>query len=279
MGDEYPGVHRLGMSGQRPSRLEGTSHCTSFTSVTCAPFWAPSRPLPCPRGPDVNRTKRLLRTLRVTMGAVTFPARRPDEPARDVEVMRRIHAGDRSAIDELYERFRRPAFALARRILGDDVLAEDVLQEVFLSVWRDPGAFDRGRGSVASWLLAVVHHKAVDSVRREESQRRRQAQAEDEMVLDAPTATRHVEDDAWSRLVAEQVRTAMGVLPQPQREALTLAYYGGYTQREVAALTGTPLGTVKTRMLAGMRRLRQELGGLPGEGALGAATTVEEPQA
>jgi len=228
----------------------------------------------------VNRTKRLLRTLRVTMGAVTFPARRPDEPARDVEVMRRIHAGDRSAIDELYERFRRPAFALARRILGDDVLAEDVLQEVFLSVWRDPGAFDRGRGSVASWLLAVVHHKAVDAVRREESQRRRQTLAEEEMALDEPMAARDVEAEAWTRVVAEQVRTALGVLNPLQREALTLAYYGGYTQREVAALTGAPLGTVKTRMLAGMRRLKQELGGSAGGafsgGALG--TSAEEKQ-
>ncbi len=174
--------------------------------------------------------------------------------------MRRIRAGDRDAVDDLYERFRRPAFSLARRILGDDVLAEDVLQEVFLSVWRDPSAFDRNRGSVASWLLAVVHHKAVDAVRREESQRRRQTLAEEDLALTAPVATRDVDDEAWSRVVAQRVRTALGALSSTQREALTLAYYGGYTQREVAALTGTPLGTVKTRMLAGMRRLREELG-------------------
>jgi RNA polymerase sigma factor (sigma-70 family) len=216
--------------------------------------------------------------MRVTMGSVSSPARRPDDPSRDAEVMRRIREGDRSAVDELYERFRRPAFVLARRILGDDALAEDVLQEVFLSVWRDPAAFDRGRGSVASWLLAVVHHKAVDAVRREESQRRRQVMAEDELALDAPMATRDVEEEVWSRVVADQVRTALGVLSASQREALTLAYYGGYTQREVAALTGTPLGTVKTRMLAGMRRLRQELGGPPGGAALGDAASLEEPQ-
>jgi RNA polymerase sigma factor (sigma-70 family) len=216
--------------------------------------------------------------MRVTMGSVSSPARRPNDPSRDAEVMRRIREGDRSAVDELYERFRRPAFALARRILADDALAEDVLQEVFLSVWRDPAAFDRGRGSVASWLLAVVHHKAVDAVRREESQRRRQVMAEDELALDAPMATRDVEEEAWSRVVADQVRTALGVLSASQREALTLAYYGGYTQREVAALTGTPLGTVKTRMLAGMRRLRQELGGPPGGAALGGAASLEEPQ-
>jgi RNA polymerase sigma factor (sigma-70 family) len=215
--------------------------------------------------------------VRVTMGAVTSPVRRPDDAAGDADVMRRIRAGDRSAVDDLYTRFRRPAFALARRILNDDVLAEDVLQEVFLSVWRDPAAFDRSRGSVASWLLAVVHHKAVDAVRREESQRRRQTQAEDAMALDAPTATRDVEEEAWSRVVADRVRTALGALSVPQREALTLAYYGGYTQREVAALTGTPLGTVKTRMLAGMRRLKQELADSHG-GALGDALTAEEPR-
>jgi RNA polymerase sigma-70 factor (ECF subfamily) len=212
------------------------------------------------------------------MAVVTSPVRRPDDASGDADVMRRIRAGDRTAVDDLYERFRRPAFALARRILADDALAEDVLQEVFLSVWRDPAAFDRGRGSVASWLLAVVHHKAVDAVRREESQRRRQAQAEDELVLDAPTATRDVEDDAWSRMLGEQVRTAMAQLSQPQREALTLAYYGGYTQREVAVLTGTPLGTVKTRMLAGMRRLKQELGGPAGNGALGEVPSAEDSQ-
>ena len=208
----------------------------------------------------LNRGRGTVRTPRVTMGLVTRPPRRSEDSAADLELVRRVAAGDRGAVDDLYERFRRPAFALARRILGDDALAEDVLQEVFLSVWRDPSAYERGRGSVASWLLAVVHHKAVDAVRREESQRRRQALAEEELVLDAPVATRDVEDDVWTRAVSEQVRTALGSLTSTQREALTLAYYGGYTQREVAALTGTPLGTVKTRMLAGMRRLREELG-------------------
>jgi RNA polymerase sigma-70 factor (ECF subfamily) len=205
------------------------------------------------------------------MGVVSRAARRPEDDVADADLVRRIRAGDRGAVDDLYDRFRRPAFALARRILGDDGLAEDVLQDVFLSVWRDPGAYDRGRGSFASWLLAVVHHKSVDAVRREESQRRRQHRVEEEMELDAPISTRDVEDEAWTRVVAEQVRTALGGLSDPQREALTLAYYGGYTQREVAALTGAPLGTVKTRMLAGMRRLREELGSPGGKASAGGA--------
>jgi len=199
------------------------------------------------------------------MGLVSRPPRSQEDGAADLELVRRVAAGDRGAVDDLYQRFRRPAFALARRVLGDDVLAEDVLQDVFLTIWRDPAAFDGSRGSFASWLLAMVHHKAVDAVRREESHRRRQARAEEDMALSAPTQTTDVEDTAWERIVAERVRTALHTLPAPQREALTLAYYGGYTQREVAALTDTPLGTVKTRMLAGMRRLKDTLGtGLPG---------------
>lgn len=206
------------------------------------------------------------------MGTVSRPARRLGDDPGDADLVARLRAGDRSAVDDLYERFRRPAFALARRVLADDVLAEDVLQDAFLAVWRDPGAYDGTRGSFASWFLAMVHHKAVDAVRREESQRRRQARAEDEVALAAPTATADVEDDVWGRVVADRVRSALGNLPEAQREALTLAYYGGYTQREVAALTDAPLGTVKTRMLAGMRRLKTELGGAAGAtlgGALG----------
>jgi RNA polymerase sigma-70 factor (ECF subfamily) len=208
------------------------------------------------------------------MGAVSRPARRAGDDPGDADLLLRVRAGDRGAIDELYDRFRRPAFALARRVLADDTLAEDVLQDVFLSVWRNPGAYDRSRGSLTSWLLAMVHHKAVDAVRREESHRRRQARAQDDLDLSAPTAARDVEDDAWTRVVSDAVRTALGALPAAQREALTLAYYGGYTQREVAALTSAPLGTVKTRMLAGMRRLKEELGGAAGAplgGALGPA--------
>ena len=215
------------------------------------------------------------------MGVVSPPSRRPADPAADAELLSRIRAGDRTAVDDLYERFRRPAFALARRILVDESLAEDVLQEVFLSVWRDPSAYDGARGSFSSWLLSVVHHKAVDAVRREESQRRRQNLAEEDLALDEAGAARDVEEEAWTRVVAHQVRSALQTLSQPQREALTLAYYGGYTQREVAALTGAPLGTVKTRMLVGMRRLKAELGEAAGAdqsgGALGRTSSVEGP--
>ena len=212
------------------------------------------------------------------MGLVSSPARRVGDGPAGADLVLRIRAGDRGAVDELYDRYSRPAFALARRVLADEVLAEDVVQDVFLSVWRDPGAFDAGRGSFSSWLMAMVHHKAVDAVRREESHRRRQSRAEEDLARSTPTSSRDVEDEAWSRVMSEQVRGALSALPAPQREALTLAYYGGYTQREVAALTSTPLGTVKTRMLAGMRRLREELGGAAGVargGAVGESASAD----
>lgn len=199
------------------------------------------------------------------MSLVTRPTSREQDAAGDARILARIAAGERDAVDDLYERFRRPAYALARRVLADDTLAEDVLQDVFVTVWRDPGAFQQGRGTVASWLLAMVHHKAVDAVRREESHRRRRARAEEELALAAPVQEQEMDDEVSGRLVADRVRLALRSLPTAQREALTLAYYGGYTQREVAALTGTPLGTVKTRMLAGMRKLKDVLGSaLPG---------------
>jgi RNA polymerase sigma-70 factor (ECF subfamily) len=162
-------------------------------------------------------------------------------------------------LDELYEQFRRPAFALARRILLEDSLAEDVVQEVFLAVWRDLGGFDAARGSFSSWLMAMVHHKAVDAVRREEAFRRRQLRAGGGLPDPDAHGVRDVADEACDREAHSRVRTALSALPAGQREALTLAYFSGYTQREIATLTATPLGTVKSRTLSGVRQLRRDL--------------------
>ncbi|MGK5111961.1 MULTISPECIES: sigma-70 family RNA polymerase sigma factor [unclassified Geodermatophilus] len=206
------------------------------------------------------------------------PARRAGHGPGDADLLLRVRAGDGAALEELYLRYSRPAFALARRILADDALAEDVLQEVFLGVWRDPAAYDHDRGSLSSWLMGLVHHEAVDAVRREEAHRRRLGRADD--PAGEPASGGDVEEDVWGRIVAARVRAALGALPDAQREALTLAYYGGYTQREVAALTRAPLGTVKTRMLAGMRRLREDLGTVAGRsmgGALHDVTHVDGP--
>lgn len=231
------------------------------------------RPLAGTRPTAVRGAAAPSRVRADTVASVEEPARRPENPDA-AALLVRIRAGERGAVDELYEMFGRQAFALARRILLDDGLAEDVVQEVFLSVWRNPGAFDERRAAVSSWLLAMVHHKAVDAVRREEGHRRRGRRAEDDMALSAPTATTDAEEQAVDRVVSQQVRTALGELPAAQREALGLAYYGGYTQREVAALTGVPLGTVKTRMLAGMRKLKADLGNSGGPAGDGRSTAA-----
>jgi RNA polymerase sigma-70 factor (ECF subfamily) len=192
------------------------------------------------------------------------PAPRPEADASDGALVRRVADGDDSALEALYERYGRPAFALARRITGEPVFAEEVVQEVFLALWRDPEKYNPDRGGFPSWLLATTHHKAVDAVRREETVRRRRATLAEEAVsyTSAASDLPPVEDAAWAGLRGERVRKALGLLPAPQREALVLAYYAGYTQREIAERTNTPLGTVKTRMLAGMRRLRDLLDGV-----------------
>jgi len=181
----------------------------------------------------------------------------------DAELVERLTRGSSGALEDLYDRYGRPAYSLARRILADAGLAEDVVQEVFMALWRQPERFDTTRGSFSSWLLAMTHHKAVDAVRREEALRRRRSRAadEDESLISTAAVGPDIDDQVISSIRGDGVRRALLELPEVQREALTLAYFGGYTQREVAALTGAPLGTVKTRMLAGMRRLKEALGG------------------
>jgi RNA polymerase sigma-70 factor (ECF subfamily) len=182
----------------------------------------------------------------------------PDRP--DEELVRGVVVGTAAALAALYDRYGRRAYSLARRICGDDGLAEDVVQEAFLAFWRDPGRFDHSRGGFGTWILTLVHHKSVDAVRRESAIRRRTVPAAEEgQEWSAPPGP-GADHGALRAVEAGQVRDALGDLPAEQREALTLAYFGGYSQREVATLTGVPLGTVKSRMFSGMRRLRSVLG-------------------
>jgi RNA polymerase sigma-70 factor (ECF subfamily) len=160
---------------------------------------------------------------------------------------------------QLYQRFGRPCYSLARRICADDGLAEEVVQEVFLTLWRDPRRFDPARGSFATWLLTLIHHKAVDAVRRESTVRRRVVPAPEAGEDWSPTPVPGADQAAMARVAAGQVRAALHQLPNEQRHVLALAYFGGHTQREIAGLTGVPLGTVKSRMFAGVQRLRSLL--------------------
>jgi RNA polymerase sigma-70 factor (ECF subfamily) len=185
----------------------------------------------------------------------------------DAELLQRVGTGDEGAIEALYERYGGSCYRLARRILDDAQLAEDVVQQVFLALWQGTG-YDPRRGAVSTWLLSMTHHKAVDSVRREGNRRRRTAS--DQALLEQAAAGPGPEDEAWARWRAERTREALRTLPAEQREVLLLAYYGGYTQREIADMTGLPLGTVKSRTLGAMRRMRGHLAGMddvdPAEG-------------
>jgi RNA polymerase sigma factor (sigma-70 family) len=176
---------------------------------------------------------------------------------RDGELVELVAQKDAGALEALYERYGRPAYSLARRILTEETLAQDVVQEVFLSLWRDARRFDARRGTVATYLLSMTHHRAVDVVRREENLRRWRS-SDEGLELEADPKVR-VEDEVLTSERRAEVRAVLGELPAAQREALLLAYFGGYTQREVAALVGVPLGTVKTRMAAGMRKMKAAL--------------------
>jgi RNA polymerase sigma-70 factor (ECF subfamily) len=205
----------------------------------------------------VRTSVTLPRSSRPADGPAAQPASGPYDGLDDRALVACVSESDAGALEALYRRYGRPCYGLARRILTDEQFAQDVVQEVFLTVWRDAGRFDPARGAFSSWLLSMTHHKAVDAVRREENLRKRRTTTDalDDELSDAPA----VHDEVWSLLRRSRVREALLLLPDPQREALTLAYFGGYTQREIAGLTDTPLGTVKTRMLAGMRRLREAL--------------------
>jgi RNA polymerase sigma factor (sigma-70 family) len=183
--------------------------------------------------------------------------------SRDRDLVSRIARGDEEAFRGLFRRYAPTAASIARRIVRQPFLAEEIVQEAFLAVWRNPDGYDQQRGSVKSWLMGMVHHRAVDLVRREESQRRR---AEDAQAADAVIELQDVAESVVEELgVPEErkaVRAALGELPAEQQQVLELMYFGGLSQSKIAERLGLPLGTVKSRTLLGMRRLRTALGGL-----------------
>ena len=176
----------------------------------------------------------------------------------DQAVLALVTAGQLDALQELYDRYRTMAYSIALRITADASLAEDVVQEAFLGVWRNAGKYVTGRGSVKTWLLAIVHHRAVDAVRR-----RRPTTELPEREAVPPPALRlpDIWDDVAAGLDREEIAVAMATLSEVQREAIELAYWGGLTQQEIAERTGTPLGTVKSRVRLGLLALRRALVG------------------
>ena len=160
---------------------------------------------------------------------------------------------DEGALAELYDRFGRVAYALAFRVLRDRGLAEDAVQDAFLAAWRSAGRFVGERGSVRAWLLTLVHRRAVDLVRREEPRRGEPLERVHERGAEV------TEEEAWATLERERIQEALRQLPDPQREAIELAYFEGFTQSELAERLGQPLGTIKSRMFTGLARLRELL--------------------
>jgi RNA polymerase sigma-70 factor (ECF subfamily) len=172
-----------------------------------------------------------------------------------------VARSDDAALAELYDRVGGAAYGLAYRVLRDETLAQDAVQDAFLALWRTAGSFLPERAKASTWILTLVHRRAVDLVRRE--QRRRA-----EPIETAPEPSeRSAEESAWLRLERERVVTALAQLPDQQREAIELAYYGGYTQSELADRLGEPLGTIKSRMFTGLSRLRELLDDGAGETA------------
>jgi RNA polymerase sigma-70 factor (ECF subfamily) len=174
-----------------------------------------------------------------------------------------VARGDEHALAELYDRIGRIAYGLALRVLRDERHAEDAVQEAFLAVWRTAAAFRPERAKASTWILTLVHRRAVDLVRREE-RRRAEPLGEDTVARSVDAAT---DEAAWLRFERERVQGALRSLPDAQREALELAYYGGFSQAELAERLGVPLGTIKSRMFAGLSRLRELLDESGSEGS------------
>ncbi len=178
--------------------------------------------------------------------------------AHDCELVEKLTRGDQSAFEQLYDRHSASVFGLAFRVTNDRSLAEDVAQEAFLNLWRQASSFDPARAAVKTWLLTITHHRAVDAVRR----RRRPTVELDESAqraIDRQAQAPDVWHEVSARFDQAAVRAALATLSVPQRDALELAYFGGFTQAEIAARLNIPLGTVKSRVRLGLMRMSAAL--------------------
>ena len=204
-----------------------------------------------PQGPlgDPESARRRLHSV---------PAADTNEPASLEDLLHIVAKGEQSAFAALYDRVGTQVYGVIRRVVRDPSQSEEVTQEVLLEVWRTASRFERGRGTAMGWIMTMAHRRAVDRVRSEQASRNRDERI---AVRDAGEAAfDSVAEDVEIRLEQQQVRQALTELTDLQREAIELAYYGGYTYREVAELLDTPLGTVKTRLRDGLIRLRDTIG-------------------
>jgi RNA polymerase sigma-70 factor (ECF subfamily) len=179
-----------------------------------------------------------------------------DAGREDLELHRRLLSGDRGAFDDLYRKYAGAAYGLAFRLTGQQMLAQDVVHDAFLALWRAPEAFDPVRGAFRTFFLSLVHHRAVDTVRKEQRLRVRNERAANLEPVAVEDPSEGVVDRAYLHVRSREVREALVSLSDEQRQALEMAYFDGMTQAQIAERLGIPLGTVKTRTLAAMRKLR-----------------------
>jgi RNA polymerase sigma-70 factor, ECF subfamily len=182
----------------------------------------------------------------------------------DEDLMQLVSRADPQAFEVLYERHSGAAFSLAYRMVGTRGVAEDVVQEAFLNLWRSGTRYERTRGSVRTWVLGIVHHRAIDALRRATVHDKRRTG--DEGIEERLEARERTDVEAARREEARSVRSAMDTLPPEQCQVIELAYFGGFSHSEIAELLETPIGTIKGRMRLGLMKLRDALRGVTGEG-------------
>ena len=176
----------------------------------------------------------------------------------DEDLMQLLRRGQATAFEVIYERHASAAFSLAYRIVGSRIGAEDVSQEAFLSIWRSGARYERSRGSVRTWVLGIVHHRAIDFLRRSSVHSKRRAS--DEGMEERFEADERTDVEVARRDEAKTVRDAMDVLPSEQRQVIELAHFGGFTHTEISEMLETPVGTIKGRMRLGLTKIRDKLG-------------------
>ncbi|HEY5861062.1 MAG TPA: ECF RNA polymerase sigma factor SigK [Actinomycetota bacterium] len=193
----------------------------------------------------------------VVIDGVDVPEDGADAVDHAGQLLLRVADGDQAAFARLYDMLSPRAFGLILRVLVDRSQSEEVLQEVFLEIWQSAARFAPNKGQGRSWVLTIAHRRAVDRVRSAQASTDRDVRAG---FRDMDVAHDGVAEEVELRIEGQRVSEALATLPDPQREAITLAYFGGYSQSEIAALVGAPLGTIKTRMRDGLSRLRAEMG-------------------
>jgi RNA polymerase sigma-70 factor (ECF subfamily) len=175
----------------------------------------------------------------------------------DEDLMQLVQRGDPRAFELVYDRHSGAAFSLAYRMVGRGNVAEDVVQEAFLSIWRSGARYERARGSVRTWVLGIVHHRAIDQLRRSSVHDKRRAS--DEGLEERLESGERTDNEVARREEAASIRSAMDTLPADQSHVIELAYFGGFTHTEIAGILEAPVGTVKGRMRLGLEKLRNQL--------------------